>query len=72
MLPGFRAEAELPAHACPELGLLHDQSTRDSDVTPSRPGEHGEPRETPVPVPRQRVLSELLLAPGILERDLSV
>lgn len=68
MLPGFCAEAELPAHACPELGLLHDQSTRASDVTPSRRGERGESRETPVQVPCQRVLWELLLARGILER----
>lgn len=46
MLPGFRPEAQLPTHARPAPGLLHDQSTRTSDVTPSRRGERGEPRGT--------------------------
>ena len=56
MLPGFRPEARLPAHARRAPGLLHDQSTRASDVTPSRRGERGELRGTLVPVPRRREL----------------
>lgn len=56
MLPGFRLQARLPKHALRALGLLHDQSTRASDVTPSRRGESGEPRGNPVLVPCQREL----------------
>lgn len=73
MLPGFRPEARLPAHARQAPGLLHDQSTQASEVTPSRRGERGEP-QSPYAA---GVSSELALRAGYFgdgasARDLSV